>query len=172
MYLQTPRLCIRDYQEEDWADLFEILSDPLVMEKCENVYDEIRTKEILHLFRSRNIGFAAAHRESGKVIGHILFCQLPPPDPEDVYELGWFLNRRFWHQGYAYEASTHLLEYGFRELGLSGVRAETIDPDRAGRLLQKLGMKLETILPGAATDPSGNRADLYWYAIQNPKEES
>lgn len=75
MYLQTPRLFIRDYRDEDWMDLFEILSDPVVMEKCEPVYNEIRTKKILHLLRSRNIGFAAVHRESGKVIGHILFCQ-------------------------------------------------------------------------------------------------
>lgn len=172
MYLQTPRLCIRDYQDEDWMDLLEILSDPVVMEKCEPVYDEIRTKEILHLFRSRNIGFAAVHRESEKVIGHILFCQLPPPDPEGIFELGWFFNHHFWHQGYAYEASIHLLEYGFRELDLSAIRAETIDPDRAGRLLEKLGMRLEKILPGTVTDPAGRKADLYWYTIQNPKEES
>lgn len=109
--------------------------------------------------------------DTGKVIGHILFAQLPPPDAAGVYEIGWFFNRKFWHQGYAYEASKALADYGFSELGLHKICAETIDSVKSVGLMEKLGMRHEGTFYSHTRDLDGNWTDLYWYGILSPREE-
>lgn len=167
--LSTNRLTLRDYRPEDFPDLLEIFSDPEVMKNCEPVYDATRTKEALALFREKSIGFAAVLRESGKVIGHMVFHQLPGEEP-GIYEIGWFFNRAYWRQGYAYEASRALLEYGFQVLGLHKICAETIDPVISPALMEKLGMTREAAFHAHAKDPTGAWRTVYWYGICNPKE--
>lgn len=169
MLIQTPRLIIRDYVPSDWQDLHEIFSDPVAMKDCEPAYDEERTRDTLDFFIQKSIAYAVTLVDSGKVIGHALFHQLPPPDAAGVYEIGWFYNRAYWRQGYAYEASKALIDYGFRELKLRKICAETIDPVKSAGLMKKLGMS-----PAGTeqtNDPDGKPTDLYWYAICNPMEE-
>jgi RimJ/RimL family protein N-acetyltransferase len=59
-------------------------------------------------------------------------------------ELGYFLNRAAWGNGYATEAAHLVLEFAFETLGLHRVYA-TVDPRNAAsvRVLQKLGMTQE-----------------------------
>ena len=171
MHLRTERLILRPYSPADDRDLYEIFSDPQVMEHCEAPYTPEQTRQILSYFIEKELGYAAVLAETGKVIGHILFHQLPAEE-DGIYEIGWFFNRAYWHQGYAYEASTSLMEYGFRELHLHKICAETIDPVRAAALMKKLGMVHEGTFLSHTRAPDGHWADVYWYGICNPKEES
>lgn len=171
MELHTPRLVIRDYRPTDWQDLLEIFSDEAVMKDCEPAYDEARTKSALACFMEKSIAYAVVLRKTGKVIGHALFHQLPGEEA-GVYELGWFFNRAYWRKGYAYEASRALMDYGFEELGLHKLCAETIDPIRSAGLMEKLGMRHEGTFRAHAKAPTGRWADVYWYGICNPKEET
>ena len=171
MYISTPRLIIRDYSPADFQDLHEIFSDPVVMAYCEPAYTAEQTKEILGLFIRRSIAYAVVLKQTGKIIGHALFAQLPPPDTAGTYEIGWIYNRSFWGQDYAFEASKALIDYGFQYLNLHKVTAETIDPVRSVGLMKKLGMQHEATFPAHTTDLQGNRADVYRYAICNPLEE-
>ena len=168
MYLSTNRLIIRDYAPSDLHDLHEIFSDPKVMEHCEPPYTRQQTSDILQLFLSRELAYAIVHKASRKVIGHLLFHQLPE-EPPGVYEIGWFLNRDYWGMGYAEEASRAIMAYGFDSLKLHKIAAETIDSGKACSLMRKLGMTHQETQK--ATDPQGNPADLYWYAVRNPMEE-
>ena len=170
MYLNTQRLIIRDYAQQDLKDLLDIFSDPEVMKYSEPVYDEPRTKQLLDHFMDKPIAYGAVLRDTGKLIGHILFHQLPGEE-DGIYEIGWFFNRNYWRQGFAFEACTALIDHGFRELGLHKICAETIDPAASVNLMQKLGMRHEGTFHRHVKDPEGNWADLYWYAIMNPKEE-
>lgn len=171
MYICTPRLVIRDYQPSDWQDLYEIFSDTIVMKECEPAYTEEQTKESLAYFIEKDIAYAVVLADSRKVIGHALFAQLPPPDEKGIYEIGWIYNRNYWGQGYAYEASKALIDYGFQKLNLHKVSAETIDPVKSVGLMKKLGMSHEGTFRAHTKDLDGNWTDLYWYAIRNPKEE-
>ena len=171
MLIHTERLTIRDYSPADWQDLHEIFSDPEVMAQCEPVYTEQRTREALAYFIDRNIAFAVTLRDSGKVIGHALFSQLPAPEETGIYEIGWFYNREYWRQGYAFEASHALIDYGFRQLRLHKIIAETIDPVKSVSLMRKLGMSHEGTFRSHTKDLQGNWTDLYWYGICNPCEE-
>lgn len=169
MQIQTQRLTIRNYREEDWVDTLEIFSDPQAMAFCEPPYDAEKTRELVSYFAQNPIAFAVVLRETGKVIGHALFKQLPG-EADGVFEIGWIYNRAYWRQGYAGEGSRALLEYGFRELGLHKVCAETIDPVKSVGLMKKLGMVYEGTFHSHTRNPAGQWCDVVWYAILNPEE--
>lgn len=171
MLIHTKRLIIRDYSPADWQDLQEIFSDPIVMAQCEPAYTEDKTREALAFFINKNIAFAVTLADSGKVIGHALFAQLPPPEEKGIYEIGWIYNRKYWRQGYAFEASCALIDYGFRQLHLRKIVAETIDPVKSVGLMRKLGMSHENTLHSHTKDLQGNWADVYWYGICSSHKE-
>lgn len=172
MFIRTPRLIIRDYTPSDWQDLYEIFSDPAVMKDCEPAYTESQTREALDYYIQKDIAYAVTLIDSGKLIGHVLFAQMPPPDEKGVYEIGWIYNKNYWRQGYALEAAKALIEYGFQERKLHKICAETIDPVKSVGLMKKLGMTHEGTFRSHTRDLDGNWTDLYWYAICNAMEES
>ena len=162
MYIETPRMIVRDFIPEDAADLQEILGDDETMKYCEPAYDFEKTQEFLTSFCiGRKGAVAAVHKESGKMIGYILFNEID----EGIYELGWFFNRSFWRQGYAYESCKAVIDYAFGELKAHKVFAETIDTVKSVSLMQKLGMQLEGIQRSQTKDNHGNWADLYFCGL-------
>lgn len=167
MEVETRRLFIRDFRLEDGKDLYDILGDAEVMKNCEPAYSLEKTSDFLEKFCIGKRGaVAAVHKESGKIIGYILFHSLQ----EGVYEMGWFFHRNFWRQGYAYEACKAVMEYAFGELGAHKIFAESIDSVKSVGLMKKLGMGQEGIQKSHTKDSEGNWADLYLYGILNERE--
>ena len=166
MYLETPRLLIRDFTLEDAADLHEIFGDAETMANCEPAYDSEKTKKFLQEFCiGRKGAVAAVHKESGKVIGYILFKSLGEDPAEDVYEIGWIFNKAYWRQGYAYESCSKVIDYTFSQLHAHKIMAEAIDAVKSVSLMKKLGMKLEGIQRSHTGDNRGGWADLYLYGM-------
>ena len=162
MYIETPRMIIRDFVPEDAADLHDIFGDDETMENCEPAYDFEKTKEFLTSFCiGRNGAVAAIHKESGKMMGYILFKM----QDEGVYEMGWIYNRQFWRQGYAYESCKAVMDYAFGELKAHKIFAEAIDTVKSVSLMQKLGMQHEGIQRSQTKDNHGNWSDLYFYGL-------
>ncbi len=162
LHIETPRMIIRSFTPDDVSGLHEILGDALTMENCEPAYDFEKTKRFLASFCiSQNGAAAAIHRESGKLIGYILFHELG----EGVYEMGWFFNRAFWRKGYAYESCKAVIDYAFSQLEAHKVFAETIDAMKSVGLMKKLGMQLEGIQRRQTRNSHGNWADLYLYGL-------
>lgn len=145
IFLDTGRLIIRPYRQEDFESFHRIFSDPEVMEACEPVYSRKRSETMLEHFISSRIAFAVEHKGERKVIGHLLFKQIPSED-EGVYEVGWIFNRAYWNQGYAFEASKAMIKHGFERLGVHKAVAETVDPHKSLALMKKLGMVHEATL--------------------------
>lgn len=162
MYLETPRMIVRDFEINDRNDLQEILGDEETMRSSEPPYTMAKTAEFLQNFCiDRKAAVAAVHRESGKVIGYILFHSLL----DGVYEMGWFFNRNYWRSGYAYESCKAVMDYAFECLGAHKIFAETIDGVKSVPLMKKLGMKLEGTQRSQIKDGLGNWADLFLYGI-------
>ena len=161
MYIETTRMIIREFTPEDAVALHDILGDDETMANCEPAYDFEKTKDFLTSFCiGRKGAVAAIHKESGKLIGYILFNELN----EGVYEMGWIYNRSFWRQGYAYESCKAVIGYAFRELNAHKIFAEAIDPVKSVGLMQKLGMRLEGILPSQTRDKQRGRSLLLCHA--------
>ena len=160
--LETERLTIRPFQEEDAQDLQEILGDRETMEFSEPPYDPGKTSRFLRGFCIQNSGaLAAVHRESGKLIGYLLFHELDP----GVFEMGWFFNRQFWRNGYAFEACRAVIRDAFVRKKAHKIFAETIDAERSVPLMQKLGMRPEGIQRSQVRNLHGNWVDLYFFGL-------
>lgn len=161
MLLETPRLVIRRFIPGDLNDLFEILGDAETMQFSEPPYDLAKTEEFLRDFCiARQSTFAAAEKSSGKVIGYILFNQL-----DEGIEAGWFFNRMFWRQGYAFEAMNAVFAHAFAD-GAERIFAETVDTEKSAGLMKKLGMRLCEVQKGAAKSVDGKVCDMYVYEIR------
>ena len=162
MWIETDRLIVRDFRAEDVYDLHEILGDEETMQNCEPAYYFEKTQQFLEEFCiGKKSAVAAALKGSNKVIGYILF----KPLEEGIYEIGWFFNRTYWRQGYAYEACSALMAYGFREMNIHKMVAEAIDAQKSVKLMEKLGMKREGAQRSQVKDSSGCWADLYLYGL-------
>ena len=162
MYIETGRMVIRDFIMDDLSDMHAILGDDETMKNCEPAYTLENTAEFLRKFCIEKRGSAAAvHRETGRVIGYILFNECL----EEVYEIGWFFNRNFWRKGFAFEACKAVIDYAFDKMNVHKIFAETIDGLVSVGLMKKLGMKPEGIQRSQTKDTSGNWADLYLYGI-------
>ena len=160
MLIETERMIIRDFEQDDVYDLHEILGNAETMKNCESAYHLEKTQKFLEEFCIAKKGaVAAALKDKNKVIGYILF----KPWEEDVYEIGWIFNINYWRQGYAYEACSELMTYGFREMNIHKIVAETIDIQKSVNLMEKLGMKREGVQRSHTKDIFGNWADLYLY---------
>ncbi len=59
-------------------------------------------------------------------------------------ELGYWIGKPFWNEGYATEAAVAVLDFGFNELGLNRIHAKHMARNpSSGRVMEKAGMQLE-----------------------------
>ena len=142
MNIETGRIIIRDFTMNDIQDMQDILGDAEAMKNCEPAYTIEQTADFVQKFCIEKRGAVAAiHKDTGKVIGYILFNEFD----ESVYEMGWFFNRAFWGQGFAYESCKAVIDNAFDTMNAHKVFAETIDGMKSVNLMKKLGMKLEGV---------------------------
>ena len=162
MNIETGRIIIRDFTMNDIHDMQDILGDAEAMKNCEPAYTIEKTADFVQKFCIEKRGAVAAiHKDTGKVIGYILFNEFD----ESVYEMGWFFNRAFWGQGFAYESCKAVIDYAFDTMNAHKVFAETIDGMKSVNLMKKLGMKLEGVQRSQTKDNFGNWAAVYFYGL-------
>ena len=155
-------MIIRDFTPDDVVDLYDIFGNDETMQNCEPAYDFEKTQKFLTSFCiDRKGAVAAVHKESGKMIGYILFNEFD----EDVYEIGWIYNRNYWRQGYAYESCKAVIDYAFGERKAHKIFAEAIDAVKSVGLMKKFGMQLEGIQRSQVKNNRGNWEDLYFYGL-------
>jgi len=165
MKLETERMTLRNFTINDLEDLHEILGNDEVMLNTEPAYSKRKTEEFLRSFcieRNPKAAFAAVLKSTGKVIGYILFKSVGEPE---IYEIGWIFNKDFWRLGYAFEICSKLIRYGFENMNLHKIYAETIDSVKSVPLMKKLGMTSEGIRRSHTRSNNGELQDLYLYAI-------
>lgn len=156
--LETPRLILRRWREEDVAPMAAINADPEVMRwiRDGSVRDEQQTRDGIQAWENeweaRGFGlFAVEIRTTGELAG---FTGLSVPAflPEilPAVEVGWRLGRSHWGQGLATEAAAAAVRFGFEERGLERiVSVAQVGNDASERIMSKLGMQLvrETVNP-------------------------
>jgi RimJ/RimL family protein N-acetyltransferase len=149
VFLETSRLRLRQFTEDDSRLLFELYDDPQVM-RFLNGGKPADLAEIENLDlpaflgyyeRFPGYGFWAAEDLDGTFLGWFHFR--PPPGSEaDEPELGYRLHRAAWGKGYATEGSLALLRLGFAELGVRRAFACTMAVNAGSRrVMEKIGMR-------------------------------
>jgi RimJ/RimL family protein N-acetyltransferase len=141
--LETSRLSLRPPQERDIPAIVTWIGDWDVakyLSRAPHPYTEAHGQDfILEAGRHRALGqgfaFAFLRKEDGVLVGmggvHLR---------EDGFELGYWLGKPFWGQGYASEAALRLLEFAFHDLKLERIGAAFHqDNQPSGHVLAKLG---------------------------------
>lgn len=120
MILETERLYLRELTQEDYPSLCRILQDEETMYAYEGAFCDTEVQEWLdrQISRYRRWGFglwAVILKETDQMIGQ---CGLTmqPWKGEEVLEVGYLLERNFWHRGYATEAARACRDYAFEVL--------------------------------------------------------
>jgi RimJ/RimL family protein N-acetyltransferase len=145
--LETERLLLRMWREEDFEAYAEICADPEVMRylggKPLNRMDAWRNMAVMvgH-WRLRGYGhWAVEEKATRKFIGRIGFLY---PEGWPDFEIGWTLARHAQGKGYATEGARRALEYAFTEMDREHV-ISLINPLNAAsiRVAERLGEKVE-----------------------------
>lgn len=179
--LETPRLALRQFTEDDTENLFELNSDPEVMRYLNGgptPREEIRDKIIpFHLSvydRFDKLGtWAAESVPAGEFLGWFHFRAGPGADVTNI-DLGYRLRRSAWNKGYATEGSRALIRMGFTELGVKRVFAHTLTVNKASRrVMEKCGLTvIRTVMhEGSGVIESSEPGEVE-YALTRPEWEA
>lgn len=142
MILETERLILRPWRDDDAEELYKYASDPEVgipagwppHTSVENSRDIIRT-----VFSAPET-YAVCLKEDGKPIGSVGLHRNDIAEKDDEYELGYWIGKPFWRQGLVTEASRELLRHAFEDLGMKRIWCGYYDGNVKSRRVQdKLG---------------------------------
>jgi RimJ/RimL family protein N-acetyltransferase len=147
VYIETPRLILRDWTDSDTEPYIALNADREVMEFFPSPKNAAETIEQIARLQTgiteRDYGFfAVERRDNGGFIG---FTGLTQPGFDAWFtpcvEVGWRLSRQNWGYGYASEAAAACLQFGFETLGLSEIYSFTsIHNVRSEKVMQRIGM--------------------------------
>ena len=172
MMIETARLIVRSFREEDADALYRIKIDPQVMEFCPDFLDvDAKWSDMLsyiHDFqRIEDTGdtdswrcYAIESRETGEVIGALTFGK---QNMLHEFDLGWMMIGEYTGKGHASEAAEAFAEDFCRTHGVDYLTAVMdVDNPASRKTAEKSGFRL--FEKRTVYDYSCNRyADDYFY---------
>jgi RimJ/RimL family protein N-acetyltransferase len=150
--LETPRLTMREFVEDDAEFVLELMNDPGWISQLGD--KGIRTVEgarefivtrYLNSYEKFGFGFyLVALKDSGASIG---LCGLIKRDSLEDVDIGFGFMERFWGKGYATESAAAVLNLGKNKLGIKRIVGITsLTNDASANVLEKIGLKFEKII--------------------------
>lgn len=147
--LETERLRLRGFNLADKYDIRKLAGEkeiaattlsiphPYTLEDAENW---LQTK-VDNFENDKEIAWAICKKETNGLIGAI---GMRLEADNDSAELGFWIGKPFWGNGFVTEAGNRVLDYAFQEMELNRVEANhMVGNDASGRVLEKLGMQYE-----------------------------
>ncbi|WKA54653.1 GNAT family N-acetyltransferase [Planococcus shixiaomingii] len=151
MSIQTARLEMRPYQDEDFEFLCSLFSDPEVVRFIGDgkTRDRDGAMQFLYwIYRSYKtdpkLGLRVLVRKKDlKLVGHAGLVPQTINGAEEL-EIGYWIAREHWGQGYATEAAKALKEYGSHKLGKERF-VSLIQPENVAsrKVAERIGLALE-----------------------------
>lgn len=147
--LETPRLVLRPFELEDAPEVKRLAGDRAIADTTLNIphpYEEGMAEEWISrhseaFAQDNGVTFAITRRADGSLMGAIGLMGLVKGHQA---ELGYWIGKPYWRQGFCSEAGQAVLEYGFRHWNLIRIHACHLSRNPAsGRVMQKLGMAHE-----------------------------
>ncbi len=145
--IETARLILREWEEQDLAPFAAMNADPRVMEFFPSTLTEAESLERIERIgrRVEEDGFSfmpVEEKATGRFAGFVGLGRLRFVAPfTPAVEVGWRLPVAFWGKGYASEAARAWLGYGFDTLGLDEIVAISVAANhRSHTVMKRLGM--------------------------------
>ncbi len=147
--IRTERLLLRWFEPGDAMDVRRLAGDRAIAANTTHIphpYEAGMAEEWIGSHAARRargdaVVFAIELVEGGELIGAI---GLELALSHRRAEIGYWIGRPFWGQGYATEAASAVTRYAFEELDLNRIHAGHFPRNPAsGRVLEKIGMRPE-----------------------------
>ncbi len=169
--LYTERLILRPYTLADAKELQRLIGDRDIASTTLNIphpYEDGMAEAWISsrqekFQKGESFDFAITYQEQGFFIGGISIGEFTKE--YETGEIGYWIGKPYWNNGYCTEAAHALLIYGFEVLGLNRIHARHFSRNPAsGRVMQKIGMKHEGHLR-QAIKKWGKFEDMEIYSI-------
>lgn len=147
--IETERLLLRPFELSDAKDVQRLVGDRGIADTTQNIphpYEDGMAEEWISThqpkFEAGELSnFAILLRTCGELIGTIGLRIVPRFERA---ELGYWIGRPYWKNGYCTEAGCAVVRYGFSILKLNRIHASHLTRNSAsGRVMQKIGMAHE-----------------------------
>jgi len=168
---ETDRLIIRRFNADDWHDLYEYLSQEVVVKyEPYGIFNEEECKEEAIRRAQDDAFWAVCLKENNKLIGNIYFQQ-QEPKAFMTWEIGYVFNPVYYGKGYATEASRRIIQYGFEQIGAHRIIGKcNTENVSSWKLMERLLMRREAHFRKPAYFRKSSEGkpvwhDAYLYAI-------
>ena len=150
IYLETERLILRDYREDDFDEYFRLKTDEKTMYYLQDI--QLFSKEeadedfqmVLEDMKKLDRKFYFLHmelKESHEQVGSVGYTVTDNTPAGKLVHAGYFTYPKFWGNGYTTEALKKVLEFAFTEHDVyrvtTGCLAENVGSER---VMQKCGL--------------------------------
>ena len=143
--LETHRLILRKFTEEDIGALYEILRDREVntflpwfpTERMEDAAAFFQERFAASYQKPQAYSYAVCLRRDNIPIGYVTL------QTDDSYEMGYGLRKEFWHQGITTEAVRAVTEQAGRDGIPYLTAARDVNNHRSGAVMQAVGMQYQ-----------------------------
>lgn len=140
--METQRLILRPWQEDDALDLYTFAKDPEVEPSAGwPVHTDVEnSRQIIRDILSRRGTFAVVLKSSGRAVGSIgimLGANSNLNLPHGEGELGYWIGKPYWGQGLIPEAAVRMLRYGFEDLHLQKIWCSCFEENAKSRWVQE-----------------------------------
>ena len=147
VHIETERLVLRDWRDDDAAPFAALNADPRVMEFFAKRLTRTESDALMARMR-RFIGdhgyglYAVEERSTRDFIGYVGICPVMFAAAfAPATEIGWRLARGAWGSGYATEGARAVLGHAFQQHGFSELVSFTAEWNmRSRRVMEKIGM--------------------------------
>ena len=173
--LETDRLILRSWTEDDLDEFFEYASNPLVGPDAGWAPHTERAVSLLILrkFILNDDVWAIVEKTSGRVIGSLGLHRDSKRCNDLARMVGYVLRQESWGLGYTTEAVRRVLRYAFDEIDLALVSVYHYPFNhRSQRVIEKCGFTREGILREASTLYDGKVLDDVCYSMTREEYRS
>jgi [ribosomal protein S5]-alanine N-acetyltransferase len=147
-FIETDRLVLRTWREDDRAPFALMNADPDVMEffpaKLDSAGSDALYDKIQAHFRDKGYGlWAVEEKADGAFSGFIGFYTATFPAPfTPCVEIGWRLRKESWGKGLATEGALACLPHAFNAFGFKEIYSFTSATNRRSeRVMVKIGLR-------------------------------
>lgn len=148
--IQTKRIILREFEEDDWSKIHSYLSDIEVQKyMIQDTTSPDQTKSYVRMFLEHKleeprkyVRFVALLKEDEQLIGE---CGINMPNLQHYEgEIVYRFAKPHWGKGFASDVVSRMIKFGFEELKLHRIEALCDERNTASiRVLEKLGMTRE-----------------------------
>lgn len=144
----TKRLVLRRWNDFDADELFDLAKEPEIGYWCgwkphEHVRDSFFA---LHNFLEIDESYAICLKDIGTIVGTIsLSFHSDLANNDDECELGYWIGKPYWNNGYATEAIEWIIEHAFNDLKLSRIWCGYYDGNiKSKHIQEKFGFEYQS----------------------------